>query len=242
MGRKVEYLPTCHSTNDYALELLRNTDISSGTIVITDNQTRGRGQRGNEWFSEPGQNLTFTIIYKPELIKASEQFMLNILLSTAIFKSLETFNLDGLKIKWPNDIYVKNHKIGGVLIESILMGSAIEKSIIGIGINLNQKVFHLPQATSLSNLMGYEIDRELLLCKILEEFESNIENFKVDGIAKFKELYHSNLFQLNTWCEYEDNQGVFEGRIVGITAIGEILVEKELALKKYEMKEFRYIF
>ncbi|SOE20605.1 BirA family transcriptional regulator, biotin operon repressor / biotin-[acetyl-CoA-carboxylase] ligase [Spirosomataceae bacterium TFI 002] len=242
MGRKVEYLPTCHSTNNYALELLRKTDIISGTIVITDNQTQGRGQRGNEWHSEAGKNLTCTIIYKPESIKASEQFMLNILLSTAIFKTLETYELDGLKIKWPNDIYVNKQKLGGVLIESLLIGSVIGSSIIGIGINLNQGKFELPMATSVLKLTGKEVDRELFLTKLMEEFESNLENFKKKGITEHKNFYLKNLFQMNEWCKYEDAEGQYEGRIVGITAIGEVLVEKELGLMKYGMKEFRYIY
>jgi BirA family transcriptional regulator, biotin operon repressor / biotin---[acetyl-CoA-carboxylase] ligase len=241
IGRKIEYLPSCHSTNDYALELIKKTVIENGTIVITDNQTGGRGQRGNSWESQAGKNITCTIIYKPEQIKAANQFLLNILLSTSIFKTVSSYGVKDLKIKWPNDIYAGKKKLGGVLIESMLLGSNIENSIIGIGLNINQEHFQMEGPTSLRNIIGKELSKDLILVKLLECFEENIEIFKKEGIDQFKIEYLKNLFQKGEWCLYEDDEGEFKGRIVGITAIGEILIEKDLGLKKYGMKEFRYI-
>lgn len=241
MGRKVVYLPTCHSTNDYAFELLRKSDIESGTIVITDHQTRGKGQRGNTWLAEPGKNITCSIIYRPLNMPAAEQFRLNIILSVAIFIVLGKRALPKLKIKWPNDIYVKDQKLGGVLIESTLQGSKIDYCIIGIGINVNQEKFEFRNATSIKQQLEIDTKIEELVSEILTEFELLISEFLVSGIEKIKEKYITNLFRFNEWHLFEDVAGEFEGRIVGITDIGEILIEQKLGLMKYGMKEFRYI-
>ena len=151
VGKSVIYLPTCHSTNQIAEELLTKPDIASGTIVITDNQTSGRGQRGNTWQADPGSNLTFTVISTPEFLPISRQFDLNIVASLAVRATVTEFVPD-VHVKWPNDVLVGTGKIAGILIQNFITGSKIRHTLIGIGLNVNQVQFDLPQATSLAAL------------------------------------------------------------------------------------------
>jgi len=186
MGRKVVYLPTCHSTNDYAFELLRKSDIESGTIVITDHQTSGKGQRGNTWLAEPGKNITCSIIYRPLNMPAAEQFRLNIILSVAIFNVLGKRALPKLKIKWPNDVLVDQKKICGILPEIFM-----NHLIIGVGINFseNHNILNDNSREYISNLILIEFHRLIFeiiqsLYKILDEFFESGEF--TENFIKFK--------------------------------------------------------
>ena len=131
------YVTECLSTNDFLTNLLKRNKIREGDSVVTDYQRKGRGQRNNKWSSEKGSNILFSFLLSPNLI-VSHQFYLHVIISNAIIESLKKINVVG-KIKWPNDIYVNNKKIAGILIESFISGKKVQNSIIGIGVNLNQK-------------------------------------------------------------------------------------------------------
>lgn len=242
MGRMVHYLPTCHSTNDYALQLLQKSEVKSGSIVISDYQSKGRGQRGNGWESEEGMNLLFSLILKPAHLKANEQFRLNILISNALVSSIHAVSHINAKVKWPNDILFKEQKLAGILIESVIQGTEVAYSVAGMGININQKLFETKGANSLSTILGRKINRSLLLEAFLEELERTFLPDDESFMQNQKGKYIENLFGFREWRTYEDVDGRFEGRIVGITELGEVLIEREKGLNKYQMKEFRYIF
>ena len=148
LGKKVVFLPECHSTNEEAQSLL-NDQLIEGTTIITTNQKKGKGQRGNVWESEPGQNATFSTILKPKFISPANQFLLHLISSLAIHDALFPILGKKMKIKWPNDIYYNDFKICGVLIENTIRGNRIEYAIIGIGININQTNFEHPNISSL---------------------------------------------------------------------------------------------
>ncbi len=144
IGKKFIYLPSCHSTNDIAAELLPHLD--EGTVVIAAHQTNGRGQRGNSWEAEAGANLTFSIVLKPNFLPASQQFYFNMAVALGIIRGLRYFfegnrsnssdKSDQLKLKWSNDIYFQDFKLGGVLIENTIESTNLKNSVVGIGINM----------------------------------------------------------------------------------------------------------
>jgi BirA family biotin operon repressor/biotin-[acetyl-CoA-carboxylase] ligase len=156
------------STNNYLKQLILERTLDDFSVVLANHQTNGRGQRGASWLSEKGRNLTFSVLKRNIAIKTNEHFLLNILVSLSIIKTLEGFNIPKLSIKWPNDILSDHYKISGILIETLIKNKQIEYAIIGIGLNVNQVSFEgLPKASSLKNIMPLTFDRDELLTKII---------------------------------------------------------------------------
>ena len=133
-------------------QLIKNTEVAEGTVVLAKEQTSGRGQVNNTWESSYGDNLLMSIVLYPEFLHAGNQFLLSKFVSLAIVDFL-SYYLENVTIKWPNDIYVGNKKIAGVLIENSLRGAFISSSVVGIGLNVNQTEFSssIPNPTSLKN-------------------------------------------------------------------------------------------
>lgn len=240
LGKDLIYLPQCHSTNDVALQKYKNKEAAEGSIIITDHQTAGRGQRGNVWESEPHQNLTFSLVLTPRFLDAREQFGLNMAIALGIKEALDPYCSD-IMVKWPNDIvHKKEGKIGGILIENMISHKGMEVSIVGIGLNINQTIFSHPAATSLARLSGTALDRE----KIFEAVVSSIEHFYKllkNGHTKFlRNLYLSQLFRFGELCEYDDGEK-FHGKITGITDEGKLVIQKESGrIQQYAFKEVRF--
>ncbi len=215
------YVTECLSTNDFLTNLLKSKKISEGDSVITDYQHKGRGQRNNIWSSENGSNILFSFLLSPELM-VKNQFYLHVIISNAIIKSLKKINIDG-KIKWPNDIYVQNKKIAGILIESFISGKKVQNSIIGIGINLNQKIFSGLNATSVFIESNKLNDRSTFI-KILknsietEYFDMNINMIK--GIKKYKSL----LYGLNEMKKFKSFSKIFYAKIIDVSQNGDIIL------------------
>src|SRR5882757_1221638 len=132
MGQKLIYVPECHSSNTLLYELNDSSPLPEGTVVITDNQTAGRGQRGNIWETDPGLNITFSLLLKPGFLAAKNQFRLNMAVSLAVAEGLKRYVSSEVKLKWPNDIFISNKKIGGILIENQLQGMSLSESIVGV--------------------------------------------------------------------------------------------------------------
>src|SRR5688572_32157531 len=166
MGHSVVFMPECHSTNDEASQLIESSDnVVEGTVVITNDQTSGRGQRGNTWISEPGKNLTFSLVMKPAFLSAQDQFLLNKAFSLGLYDYLHITLKATVKIKWPNDMLANDKKICGILIENQIQGQNIQHSVVGIGLNVNQENFSMPTATSMKVFER----KEFLLENVLEE-------------------------------------------------------------------------
>jgi BirA family transcriptional regulator, biotin operon repressor / biotin---[acetyl-CoA-carboxylase] ligase len=241
VGKNIVYLTSCHSTNEYASKLIQNNDFFNGTIVITEDQTAGKGQRGNVWIAEPGKNLTFSIILCPDFLQASMQFNLNMAVSLGIYDALSTVLDNKLKIKWPNDLYYGNQKFGGVLIENSLLGSKLNISIIGIGINVNQDSFLYQTATSLKNILGKEIDIATIGNSIAENIELRFNQLKENDWDLLKKEYLSRLYKIGEYARFEDQNGRFEGTIIDISKEGKLLIEQNDFVKSYDIKEITYL-
>ena len=241
MRTRTIHLDKTDSTNNY----LKSCDATEDAVIVwTDFQTAGRGQRGNSWESEAGSNLLFSILIHPTHIKPSEQFCLSEAIALSIQSVLGRY-ADGVKIKWPNDIYVGDRKICGVLVENSILGSVIEDSIIGCGVNLNQTVFRsdAPNPVSLSQVTGREYSVERILKEISAEFLHFVALTESEaGRAQLHSLYLSQLYRKGQTFRYRDAAGEFAATIVNVRPTGMLVVCDEAGREReYAFKEISYI-
>ena len=243
-GKIIKYLPSCHSTNDIAVQMIQSENIVfEGTVIITDNQTAGRGQRGNSWEAISGENLTFSLILKPNFLKANDQFQLNMAISMGVFDFLSEFIDENLKVKWSNDIYCGDKKMGGILIENSLQGYQIGHSIIGIGLNINQTKFSNERATSLQNITQSPLKYDLseLLKKLLENIEINYLKIKNNDCESLKIKYLTNLFRFEEYHYFRRNGKQFLGKIIGIDQTGKLGIETDGNVIYFDFKEVEFM-
>ena len=244
LNKDIIKLESVSSTNNFAKELLvkalPNADI---TIIDTKEQTKGRGQKGNYWESEINKNATFSFIIKPTFLKAEEQFFLSMAVSLAIIDCLSIF-CNAVHIKWPNDIYVSNKKICGILIENSLLGNSIQTAIVGIGLNINQTLFSewIPNPTSLKQETGKDYDTEYIKSKIIDSFEKYYIALHNKNLEFIHKEYLKHIYLHNIKSTFKDITGIFEGKIKFVNTMGFIEIEKEYTeIKEYTFKEVEYI-
>ncbi len=217
-------------------------ELMHGSIVITDYQENGKGQHGNIWLSEPGKNLLFTICLAPESLAPNKQYLLNLVSSLAIHKALSSvLTLSKVEIKWPNDIYVDDKKIAGILIETSISKGKLEQVYCGIGINVNQRHFDLPLATSLKITTGRELDRDEILESILISFEGYYSLLE-RGSMKLMEDYVSKLRWLGVSSWYNISGEKTEGVITGIDELGKLLVQIGNEMRSFNVKEIEFLY
>jgi len=217
--------------------------VFEGTVIITDNQTAGRGQRGNSWEANTGENLTFSLILKPYFLKASDQFQLNVAVSMGVLDFLSEFIDENLKVKWSNDIYFRDKKMGGILIENSLKGYHIGQSIIGIGLNINQIEFSNERATSLRKITQNPLKYDLsnLLSKLLENIEKNYLKIKNNVYESLKNRYLSNLFRFEEYHYFRRNGQQFLGKIIGIDETGKLGIETDGNVIYFDFKDVEFV-
>ncbi len=243
IGKPVIYLPTCHSTNTVAQELSPDDSFFEGTLIITSHQTAGRGQQGNQWQASANKNFTFSLLLKPKFLKASEQFNLNMAISLGITNFLAFhLNKPDIKIKWPNDIFYKNNKICGILIENVIKQTFIEKSVVGIGINVNQTDFEYNSAISMQMATGLTYSLEKLLPELLECIEEQYLQLMNGHYDKIKQNYLKVLFRYGEVASFKKENTLFEGEIIGIDAIGRLAVRIENELQYFNFKEIEFVY
>ena len=210
--------------------------LSPCEVVWADYQTAGKGQGTNSWESERGKNLLFSILYHPQDIPANRQFQISKAVSLAIADALGE-QIGDVSIKWPNDIYWRNAKIGGILIENRLMGQTIKDSIIGVGINVNQRQFHsdAPNPVSLWQIHGHETDRETLLRSILDRFSLYINK-------DVKSRYVNMLYRRKGFHPYCDKDGAFMAEFKDVEDDGHLVLSKENGQQcRYAFKEIQFV-
>lgn len=236
------YLDKCGSTNVFANVLIKNNLIEDFTIVIAEHQTQGKGQANMDWQSEDGKNLTFSIVIKPHFLVAENLFYLSIIASLSVQDSLAYFGIKDLKIKWPNDIYVMNKKICGILVESHIQDKNVNSSIIGIGLNVNQKLFLSEKAISASLVLNKEIYKDDLLIEILKKFSDNYSLLVNGDYHLLHELYMKNLYRYNELHTFKNSNEVFQATISGITRDGHLLVRLlDGSMLEYSSKAIEFI-
>jgi BirA family biotin operon repressor/biotin-[acetyl-CoA-carboxylase] ligase len=242
IGHPIIRLEEVDSTNVFASRLIKHDTAMEGTVILAEYQHQGRGQRGNSWESEKGMNLTFSFILRPDFLEAQKQFYLLMSVSLGIVDALYQ---SGLKpfIKWPNDIFISNRKIGGILIENFLSGNKILASIVGIGINVNQTHFARFKATSLYIETGNEFNRNELFQVILTNLNKWLNALYRKEFELINNAYLQHLLRYNKWAEYTVAGGKFGGCIRGILEEGRLMVEDERGeIRYYGFGEIEYIF
>lgn len=227
------------STNTYAKELISRKDCEDRTVIVAESQTKGRGQHTNMWESEDGKNLTFSIVYFPKELEASLQFYFSRAIALGVADYLSE-KLENVSIKWPNDIYVGEKKIAGILIENTVMGPYISSTICGIGININQEVFYsdAPNPISLKQITEKEYDLKVELDSLVGAIEKRYCLLENNELEKLNKDYNDYLFRKSGFHLYREGDMLFKAKIVEITAFGQMVLEKEDGSKKaFSFKE-----
>ena len=241
IGKKAFFLPSCHSTNEMASVLISDKPPSSGTVIYTDFQSRGKGQRGNTWESDSGKNILISIILDTTFVEAVNFFELTIITSLAIHDLLSEYLKEDLKIKWPNDLMFGNMKIGGILIENYLKQHVIEWCIVGVGLNINQENFLEKGAVSLAQICSQHFDREELIGLLLQKVESRYFQLKKGKIQSLKMEYLSNLYWKNEIHVFKANGVYFNGKIKDIEPSGKLKIALEEGDRSFDFKEVAFI-
>lgn len=244
IGSKILTFDTLTSTNSTAISLISSQKPVEGTIVCAAFQTAGRGQPGNSWESEAGKNLLFSIILYPEFIKPENQFLVSMTVSLGMSDYLNSI-FPGVSIKWPNDIYVKNDKIAGILLESSTMEDRVMYMVAGIGLNVNQVKFtgNAPNPVSMSMITGKEYSTEAVLANLAAFLDKRYSQLNEGRFNEIKQEYTAKLFRSGTWASFRDGRGSFTGRILSVDMSGGMTVERNDGKKmKYYFKEIEFIF
>ena len=244
IGKVLHEFQSLPSTNIFATQLLAEKQVVEGTVILTHDQYAGKGQASNKWESAPNKNLTFSLILLPKFLLARKQFLLNQVVSLSVFDTLKAYIKEGLSIKWPNDIYVFDKKITGILIQNSLRGSTLQSAIIGIGLNVNQKQFvsDAPNPTSIALETGTTIDLEIVLSKFCQYLEKNYLQLKAGQTEQIQQRYLDSLFRFGKTHLYRRIDGtIFKGKIKGITDIGKLRMETANGMEEFAFKEVRYI-
>jgi BirA family biotin operon repressor/biotin-[acetyl-CoA-carboxylase] ligase len=243
IGKQVVSLPSCHSTNDLMAQMSAKNQLHEGAIIITKHQTKGKGQRGNTWNSPQGENLTFSVFFKPKFLKPSQQFELNRMVSLALLDVLKKLGSNSKSfVKWPNDLILDKRKIAGILIENSISQNAIVESIIGIGLNVNQKNHLLTTATSLALNTQNTWDLDEVLIEVVQRLEHYYFILRGGDFRLIHELYEANLYLKDKVAFYEDAIGKFNGIIRKVHPDGILEIEDESGTyRKYQFKEVRLL-
>lgn len=244
IGQNIIYLDKVASTNDYLRELLSNfKPLAEGTAILAEEQFQGKGQRGSTWVSEPGKNLTTSILLKPHFLSIEQQFALSASVAIAVVKWLKSKTELPVTVKWPNDIYVGSKKIAGILIENKLKGNKIDASIIGIGININQVNFDT--ATTITSLSTLTDRDDYVIKDLAVELFASLQ-------TEYNTLYtQSWRFQLDHYNELlfwkgeekpflvagEKKTGIIKA--VGIDGQLQVLIDNKL--HKFNIKEISHL-
>ena len=259
MNYKILSLPSTDSTNTY-LRQLRPMPDDPITLVTTEYQTAGRGQRGNSWESEPGSNLLYSLLVHPSTLRPSQMFSLSEVAALSVCQSLDEIlapwrGQEGAApagvhpatlpfcVKWPNDIYYGDRKVAGILIETDLMGSRIANAIIGVGVNLNQRRFlgNAPNPISLCHITGHDTSPQLAMDTIMKHFTHLYARLEAGDLDSLHHDFMQHLYRREGFHPYQDASGSFRARIVGVELTGHLILEDtEGRTRRYAFKEVSF--
>ena len=249
-GKKIKWhrSDSIGSTNTCLRELNGGDPDYDYEVAVADFQTAGRGQKGNSWESEQGKNLLFSILTHPRGLKVREQFYISeaiaLAVSDSVMAAVGPEYSDKVSVKWSNDVYWKDFKMAGILIENTLQGESILDTVAGVGLDVNQEVFlsDAPNPISLKNITGREFDRDALLNDIVERFIGYMERLSGQERAETDRLYRARLYRREGWHPFRDAAGEFEACIEGIRADGCLMLRtRDGEHRVYEFKQVQFI-
>ena len=238
-------LDATDSTNADLKELLATEDAPDGTVIQAAWQRKGRGQMGRDWVSEPGKNLTFSILKKFKSLPITQQFALNMISSLAVVEVLSGHDVPELSVKWPNDILSGKQKICGILVENVVKGTFLKAAVIGIGLNVNQEDFPSGlNATSVKLQTGDEISLETLLEALVQAIESRIASFLETSYDELRKTYESLLYAKGIPEMFVTPEGQrFSARVVGIDETGQLRLQHQTGdIRAYQFNEVKMLY
>lgn len=236
----IYHFDTLTSTNDEArAQKYRDMDV-----IRADFQSRGRGQRGHLWLSRKYDNLTFSLLLEPTFLRASLQFYLSEIVAISVTEMLLSYGIES-KIKWTNDIYVRDMKITGILIEHQLQGHFLRRTIAGLGIDVNQEIFpeELPNPTSMKLLSGRSFVLDEVLERFLRSFRLYYKMLRDGDYSSISSKYHGLLYRLDEKHGFMLPDGTFfNGIIRGVRPCGALVVENDGGQRnEYQFKEIEFV-
>lgn len=244
IGSNLIRLETAVSTNSLAAEAIAEKKLPEGTVIVAEEQTQGRGYAGNTWQSERGKNLLMSMVLYPNFLSPRQHFFLNQVVSLAISDTLdEHIPANEVRIKWPNDVFIGNRKVAGILIENSIKGNMIQHCIVGMGINVNQTGFGdgLKQATSLAKELKSEIPLEQLMQQLFTHFEKRYLQLKREKFEMLVKEYMKKMYLVDELATFSAQQKKFRGKIEGLTADGRLVIEQDGIHKVYGFKEVEFV-
>jgi len=234
------YIKQITSTNEMLWKMIREKSVPEGFILYTDFQKAGKGQIGNTWESKARKNLLFSMVMYPKHIPIDEQFVISQFVSLAIKKTLDNY-IDDVCVKWPNDIYWNDKKLGGILIENSLQGKEIKATVVGIGLNINQKNFEsdAPNPVSIFQILGKTVRRK----KILIEIQQNIlEMYNQLDFEKIRLEYFSSLYRKDGYHTYKAEDEMFRAKIKSVHPDGQLELQTESGeCRGFYFKEVQFL-
>lgn len=242
--KNIIVLTEVESTNNYANQLLLSKAAEEGTVVMSHYQKKGRGQLGNSWESEPGKNLLASFILTPHFLPAAKQFYISKIISLAIVETLTGLLPNKIEVKWPNDIYVGDRKIAGILIENSIKGRNLDWSVVGVGLNVNQTNFisDAPNPVSIAQLTGSDVDIAEVINKLFDLFFDWYQQLKIGQFSLIDERYFSKLYRNGGWFLFQKKDKKFEARIIGIGEFGQLRLKNRAGqVSEYMFKEIEFV-
>ncbi|APY09036.1 biotin--[acetyl-CoA-carboxylase] ligase [Winogradskyella sp. J14-2] len=233
------------STNSYLKALTSTVMPKDFTVVVANHQTKGRGQMGTVWQTEEGKNLTASVFKEVSALNVEKQFYISMVVALAICKTLRQLKIPQLSIKWPNDILSANKKICGTLIENVIKQNKLKGSVIGFGLNVNQKNFEgLPMASSMNLITGVLFNKDEVLSAILTQLQFYFKLLDSKDYAEIKKQYEALLFRKDKPSTFKNEDGsIFSGIIKGITETGKLNVWTEDGIvKNFDLKEVTLLY
>lgn len=239
----LQHIESTDSTNRLIKALNENTPLVHGHCLYADFQTAGKGQGSNSWESDSGKNLLFSLWLDTPQFPLLEQFLLSEVVAVSLVNVLHRY-LPEVGLKWPNDIYVGNKKLGGILIETIIMKGVMKNAVIGVGLNVNQTEFRsdAPNPVSMCQLLCKETDLQSLLTEIVAEMSVAVRDFTIEQSGEWQQRYDSLLFWREGYHDFADKNGRFRAKISKILPNGQLILETESReTRGYFLKEVRFV-
>jgi BirA family biotin operon repressor/biotin-[acetyl-CoA-carboxylase] ligase len=230
IGEPFSELTEVDSTNIYAIDKVQANLAAHGSAFFANSQFAGRGQRGKTWISENGSNIILSVVIDPSFLFINQQFALSVMASLAVFDFFSAYAGEETKIKWPNDLYWRDRKTGGILIDNHIQGTNWQYSVIGIGININQTQFSpiIQQAVSLKQITGKEYEPVELAKEVCHYLDKRFDALKAGQLSQQLAEYNRHLYKKGVTVRFKKENIAFSARVESVNEVGELLLKDGL--------------
>jgi BirA family transcriptional regulator, biotin operon repressor / biotin---[acetyl-CoA-carboxylase] ligase len=234
-------LLSVESTNNYAMGLVRAGLAHHGTAVFAHNQTKGKGQRNRQWDSEGSKNIAISIIIEPHFMNGKPMFLLSMMVAMGVLNFFNRFVADDVRIKWPNDIYWRDRKAAGILIENQWQSNEWKFAVVGIGINVNQTGFGElgTKAVSLKQITGKEFEPVEMARQLCRELQHALEKFQSDS-STIQQTYTSQLYKNGEVVRLKKDNRIFDATVKEVSREGQLVVQTSVE-ERFDVGEVEWM-